>query len=228
MEIYSSEEREEGIAEFIETATKAEVEAEIKCLTLIITDKSFDLGLSLFMCETLSAFGYNYELAKAAYKLLDIKSSCKYSVYKIRLLRCLQGFNGKRFLPIGAQILETIENAQIAVNTSSEKRPSMDSLKVSSNNISEEFFVFVLEKCLKLLFKHLDTWSNSIAFPELVFFILERLRALKRNEEIRGFIERVESHARYVDEERKKLSGTLSMKAVSAFEKSLRRMSTEV
>lgn len=226
-DIYSSEDREEGAAEFVETATKAEVEAEIRCLSLIITEQSFDLGLSLFMCETLSAFGYNYELAKAVYRLLEIKSSCKYSIYKIRLLRCLQRFNGKRFLPIGAQIVETIENAQVSVNKSSEKRPSMESLKVSSDNISEEFFVFVLEKCLKLLFKHLDAFSNSIAFPDLVFFILERLRALERNEEIMKFIERVESHAMYVDEERKKLDSMLSMKAVSMFEKSLRRMSTE-
>ncbi|KAL0265766.1 UNVERIFIED_CONTAM: hypothetical protein PYX00_011481 [Menopon gallinae] len=225
--IYGSENREEEAAEFVESATRSDVEAEVKHLSLLASDRSFDLGLSLFMCETLSAFGYNYELAKTIYRLLDAKPGCKHSIYRLRLMRCLQAFNGKRFLPIGAQLLDTVQNAQASVNKNSDKRPSMESLKVSSDNISEEFFVFVLRKCLKLLFKHLDGFSNSIAFPELVFFILERLRALKRNEEVKKFVARVESHAKYVEAERQKLGSTLSAKAIASFEKALRKMSTE-
>lgn len=222
--IFSSEDRKKLVAQFIESATDADIEAEAKYLSALITAEKFGLEFSLFVCETSALCHYNYSLVKAIYRLLDYKRSHRYSVYRLRLLQCLQIFNEKRLVPISSYLVEIIQHTSVQPVEGSAKRVDMECLKVSADSFTREFNDFVLGKALKLLFKHLNTFSDSIAFPELVFFILKKLGKLGKRGELTGLITKVQDQSKYIEEERKRLPGTLDAKSLASFGKCVKKM----
>ena len=223
-EMYDCEDSDQLLVSFIESATKEEVCAEVEYLASLVDTGNFGLEAAVLICEVLARCRYNYPLVKVVYEMLERKKEHKYSVFKLRLLNCLHDIGSRRFIPISTYLIEILRDSLRPAKGTPEKQFTMEHLKVSSDSISEEFNMLVSKKALRILFKHLDNFSNSIAFPEFAFFVVKELKGLRKSREIEGLVGRIEEHANRVERARKKLGGGFDNKKLADFEGGIKKM----
>ncbi|KAM0678618.1 Nucleolar complex protein 2 [Binucleata daphniae] len=202
--------------------TKSEIDNEIAYLEQQI---HANIDVNLYIIEHLAKITNDHRFITVA--LQHIKLPLKYAIYNLRLLTSLQETSAC-YIPLGNHIINIMKD--IKIENDEKMYFDMNRLKVGNDAIhSKKFCEFVFEECTKLLYKNVTTISNSIGFPEVIYWIEKELKKMSFegfcNKIVSDVINKLEKHKKYVIEERRKVKPSIyDVKDVKKIEKGINKL----
>lgn len=148
--------------------TEKERQEEIEFL---ISQKEPDKLLSLFILEYLSNINNDEVFVDTAFKMLS--QSPRNAIYNLKILKLIN--KNKFYVPITNKIFEIFDSLKVSSNE--EIEVDWNTLKIENENVGNRYFIeFVIKKGIKILLKSLYKISNSMSFPGICTFLIEKLR----------------------------------------------------
>lgn len=213
-----------------EPITNTDSKNELDFLKNYIKLDNFELKVVIYF---INALPISTELLDICFEVLNKRQNKMYNLFKIDVIKRMNE-EVKRYVPIGKPLVEIILSCFNESNEKNDNKPKLSDknkskpikdaklgLKVSSDIVnSKEFNEKCIKKATRLLYKHLDNWSNTISFPELVYYIIEKLDF----NDMKDLVHRLKEHKIYIENERSKLR-KIDEKSMREFRKSVLRLS---
>lgn len=207
--------------------SKSEIDNEITYLESLINTND-DIQRTLYIIEHLASVTNDYKLVSIS--IQHIKKPLKYAIYNLRILKALQNIQEehKIYIPLANEIINILKDIKIENND--KMYFDWDKLRVGGNAIhSQKFCEFVFENCIKILYKNINLISNSIGFPEVIYWIEKEVKKLSFEGFCKkvcdNFINQIEKQKKYVIDERKKLKPSMyNVKEVKKLESLLNKL----
>ncbi|EPR79601.1 hypothetical protein SLOPH_1649 [Spraguea lophii 42_110] len=197
-----------------------DIRYEMDTLYNIIMDKEYNLSLSIYFIDVLSLnmnSKHVTDFINLLFKIISCKRASKYLIYNLRIIHCILRL--KYFIPLTVELLVILKNSIKLKSNITGKKISYENIKIDSDRVdSLEYRNFVISESLKLLFSHINSFSNTLAFPELSKIVMEELKNVRIkefDEVVKEIIGMVDKHSKYVIEEREKKVKECSLLKIS-------------
>ena len=153
---------------------------------------------------------------------MDLKKEYKYSVFKLKIIKFLSKIK-TCFIPLSfhlIMILKQTDRKTVPMNKPiNSKKVKIDSKVAESDELKE----YVIDESITLLGIHLNTFSNTVGFPEVVSILKDELKNFTGNETIDEFMKLLTSHSKYLIKNRKDID-SINKESMVEFECSVKKL----
>ncbi|XP_066911565.1 nucleolar complex protein 2 homolog [Clytia hemisphaerica] len=155
-----------------------------------------------------------YPIVQITIGVLRLVPSARYYPIRFQCIDILNYISEKTgvYIPTASFVLEAIESKEFLKKpATSDKSPDLKSvLKVSKSQVTSKAFQdAIADLSFESLLEHYVIYSNSIAFPELIFPVCHRLKRLSKNckvfklrKDMKTLVDKIQKHGESLNKER--------------------------